>query len=596
MATIQGTNGSDTLTGSDAADEIYGYAGNDVIDGVLGADRLYGGEGDDLFKFSAVQVSSPPPTERGLIDGGSGFDTIDVSNLSPAGLSFSDDELSLSVGSQQFLITNIERIRLGKSNDRITLPLRTDLLIEVDAGDGDDQFQVSGNIAAYGGNGNDSFFISSSISNGNTFGKIDGGAGTDTLRTNISFVVDLAAGTATAYQSSYQVSGIENVELDAYGAAAAYGDDKANRLTVWLDLGSGVTLDGRGGDDFLSGSKSGDKLYGGDGADTIEGLDGNDYLYGGAGDDILIGGAGDDFIDGGAGYEMLTYNGVFETFAPVVENGQTVIHSDTDGTDTLVNIEKINFLDGSLIFDTDAVGAQLIRLYDTVLQRQPDSVGLDFYLDLVQDRGATIVDVANDLINSPEFKVATGSLNSEQFVEYVYQNALGRASDPEGLAFYVKQLDAGLSRAELLLSFSESGEHRALTADLTANGYFDTDDTYQNIALLYDGGLGRLPDAGGLTYYAEAVKDGRLSLAQVAADFAGSSEFQAATAGKDNGEIVDFIYQNTLDRAPDAVGRAFYTDVLNKGGGVAAILQDVALSQEHFNLFSSHITYGIDVI
>lgn len=533
---------------------------------MLGADRLYGGEGDDLFKFSAVQVSSPPPTDRGLIDGGSGFDTIDVSNLSPVEFRYLGVELTLKVGSQLFSISNIERVLLGRLSDYVYIPLRTDPLIEVDAGDGDDRFHVSGNVAAYGGNGDDRFFISPSITDGKTFGKVDGGVGIDTLQTNISFVVDLVEGTATSFESTYQVSGIENVELSAYGAAAAYGDDNANRLTVWSDSGYGVTLDGRGGDDFLSGSKSGDKLYGGDGDDTIEGLDGNDYLYGGAGNDILIGGAGDDFIDGGAGYEMLTYNGVFETFAPVVENGQTVIHSDTDGTDTLVNIEKINFLDGSLIFDTDAVGAQLIRLYDTVLQRQPDSVGLDLYLDLVQDRGATIVDVANDLINSPEFKAATGSLNSEQFVEYVYQNALGRASDPEGLAFYVKQLDAGLSRAELLLSFSESGEHRALTADLTANGYFDTDDTYQNIALLYDGGLGRLPDAGGLTYYAEAVKDGRLSLAQVAADFAGSSEFQAATAGKDNGEIVDFIYQNTLDRAPDAVGRAFYTDVLNKGG------------------------------
>lgn len=166
-------------------------------------------------------------------------------------------------------------------------------------------------------------------------------------------------------------------------------------------------------------------MYGGAGDDALHGLGGNDFLYGGGGDDILVGGAGDDHIDGGASYETLNYTGVFETFLPSTVNGRAVIRSATDGIDTLVDIEKIAFLDGDLIFDQDAVGSQLIRLYDTVLQRAPDPAGLDFYLDLIQDRGATITDVANDLINSPEFKTATGSLNDEQFVEYVYQQALG---------------------------------------------------------------------------------------------------------------------------------------------------------------------------
>lgn len=134
-----------------------------------------------------------------------------------------------------------------------------------------------------------------------------------------------------------------------------------------------------------------------------------------------------------------------------------------------------------------------------------------------------------------------------------------------------------------------------MAAPLLSDGYFDTDDSYQHVALLYDGGLGRLPDAAGLTYYAENVKSGKLTLTQVAADFAGSTEFKSVIADKDNGQIVDFIYQNTLDRAPDAAGRAYYTGLLDHGSNAAGILQEIALSQEHFNLFSSHITYGIDV-
>jgi hypothetical protein len=85
-------------------------------------------------------------------------------------------------------------------------------------------------------------------------------------------------------------------------------------------------------------------------------------------------------------------------------------------------------------------------------------------------------------------------------------NLLGRTSDADGKAYWTGRLDAGLSRGELLIGFSESGKHRAATAALVGQGYFDTDDTYQAIALLYDNFTGWRPDASGLTYWSEQVK------------------------------------------------------------------------------------------
>ena len=55
-------------------------------------------------------------------------------------------------------------------------------------------------------------------------------------------------------------------------------------------------MDGRGGDDVLTGAGANDTLYGGDGNDTLDGGDGNDGLYGQAGDDGISGGGGDDQI------------------------------------------------------------------------------------------------------------------------------------------------------------------------------------------------------------------------------------------------------------------------------------------------------------
>jgi hypothetical protein len=314
------------------------------------------------------------------------------------------------------------------------------------------------------------------------------------------------------------------------------------------------------------------------------------------GDDILIGGEGSDRLDGGDGRDKAIYQTLFN-FASIDRSldGDLIV-SAAEGRDTVTNVEFLQFTDGAFISDSDSVGAQISRLYDAVLQRQPDNNGFDFYLDQIEDRKVSILGVANDLIGSDEFQQATGQLTNAQFVDYIYRHTLGRAPDAGGKGYYTQHLDSGLSRGAMLVSFSESSEHRALTADEVGAGYFNTDDTYQSVALLYDGFAGRLPDAGGLTYYAEKVKSGALTLSQVANDFAGSAEFRAAISGKTNGQIVDYIYQNTLDRPAEAGGKAFYTSQLDSGATAAGVLLDVALSQEHYNLFASHIVYGIDVL
>jgi hypothetical protein len=206
-----------------------------------------------------------------------------------------------------------------------------------------------------------------------------------------------------------------------------------------------------------------------------------------------------------------------------------------------------------------------------------------------------LLTVAETFLNSAEFQAATGALSNAEYVEYLYNQALGRGSDVEGKAYWVDQLDSGTqSRADLLVGFSESNEHRSLTADLVAQGFFETDDAYQAIALLYDSFNGRKPDESGLIFYGEAVKNGTQTLAPIADDFAGSAEFQSATSGMKNGELVDFMYQNTLDRMPDAGGRAYYVNQLDSGMmDLGDILLDFSQSFKHYNLLAADITNGI---
>ena len=112
-------------------------------------------------------------------------------------------------------------------------------------------------------------------------------------------------------------------------------------------------LAGGGGDDHLIGGGGTDTLAGDGDVDTLEGGDGNDDLDGGAGDDELTGGAGDDTLDGGADSDTAHFSGSFADYSiHASESGDFTVTDDNpddaggdDGTDTLSNVETLEFAD-----------------------------------------------------------------------------------------------------------------------------------------------------------------------------------------------------------------------------------------------------------
>ncbi len=63
---------------------------------------------------------------------------------------------------------------------------------------------------------------------------------------------------------------------------------------------------GGSGNDFLSGRDGDDFLSGGPGDDRLFGFDDNDELYGGPGNDTLAAGFGDNYVSGGSGNDTIT--------------------------------------------------------------------------------------------------------------------------------------------------------------------------------------------------------------------------------------------------------------------------------------------------
>ncbi len=118
-------------------------------------------------------------------------------------------------------------------------------------------------------------------------------------------------------------------------------------------------------------------------------------------------------------------------------------------------------------------------------------------------------------------------------------------------------------------------------ATTTTNGvtgyssiYFIDSGSNAQIASLYQGVLGRQPDLPGLEYWQHQMASGAANLNQVAGAFRGSGEFLArfptASAPADHGgpndsAFVIQLYQNILNRAPDAGGQAFWDGQLASG-------------------------------
>jgi subtilisin-like proprotein convertase family protein/subtilisin family serine protease len=262
-------------------------------------------------------------------------------------------------------------------------------------------------------------------------------------------------------------------------------------LASVIDLNSGASSTIDGAPFQIATGSIIENVIGGDGNDTFtgngadnffRGMRGNDTLIGGSGNDSLDGGAGNDTIDGGAGNDTVSYAGKVTDYA-VVRNAdgsvrvtdqrafaQVVGGPQGDGADTLKNIEKLTFTDNSIMFDTQGVPGQAYRLYKAAFDREPDLPGLGFW---IHNLGTTwtLKAVADAFIASPEFASLYGSKPSDAaFIDLLYRNVLDRAPEPAGFAGWQGALSGGMSRADVLIGFSESPENNNNVATLIANG------------------------------------------------------------------------------------------------------------------------------
>ena len=254
------------------------------------------------------------------------------------------------------------------------------------------------------------------------------------------------------------------------------------------------------------------------------------------------------------------------------------------GTDTLFHVQKLLFLDGEVTVNPNDAPAIVTRLYEGAFGRAPDSTGLSHFTASIE-HGTTVRDVASALTASPEFQSHAGTLGNPAFVSALYQNVLNRTAGADEVQYWSSQLDAGVGRADVIVSIAQSGEAVSISQNaLHASPLFALDEHAAQVARLYDTAFGRDPDRAGLEAWRGFLDQGGPGhgLGDVANAFAGSPEFTARYGQAGTDAYVTALYQNTLHRAPDEAGRAHWDAVLDSGTETRAqVALDFSESPEH---------------
>ena len=160
-----------------------------------------------------------------------------------------------------------------------------------------------------------------------------------------------------------------------------------------------------------------------------------------------------------------------------------------------------------------------------------------------------------------------GAAAARLFVMQQYRDFLAREGDAAGIQGWVDYLQAETdSRLQVVDAFVSSNEFSGFVAP---------------VVRLYFATYLRVPDYAGLTFNAGLVRNGSVTLAQLADFFTQGPEFMATYGSLDNPQFVTLLYNNVLGRAPDAAGLAGWVALLQSGYTRGQVLLGFSDSTEY---------------
>ena len=198
---------------------------------------------------------------------------------------------------------------------------------------------------------------------------------------------------------------------------------------------------------------------------------GDDTLTGNSLKNQLTGGLGNDVINGGEGTDISLYIGSKQNFLIHKSSDNLTVNDQkgTEGVDSLSNIERLQFSDVSIAFDTGSTesAGMTARLLgaafgsEAIANKVYAGIGISLF-----DNGSTFEQVAQLAINTGLISAPSNA----EFISAIWKNVVGSAIDSNSLQFYSQALENNqMTQASLLTLASQTDETNSIVESIGIN-------------------------------------------------------------------------------------------------------------------------------
>lgn len=200
-----------------------------------------------------------------------------------------------------------------------------------------------------------------------------------------------------------------------------------------------------------------------------------DILIGGPGNDTLTGGLGNDFLDGGNGADYATWSTSSTHFTLGYAGGTWTIRDQTgsEGVDTVVNVEKLQFSDKTVTIESKAHGAygdlpnQLYQFFAVAFNAAP---GVE-YMDQLAEAyrfGLSVKQIVDIFTTKHQFTDAYPSTlghleTATTLVANIVKNSATTQAKNEAIGDITYVLDAGWSMGDVIYTVFGNLANKPLT-------------------------------------------------------------------------------------------------------------------------------------
>ena len=176
---------------------------------------------------------------------------------------------------------------------------------------------------------------------------------------------------------------------------------------------------------------------GGPNAETLTGNNGTDTLSGLGGNDTLVGMFGNDALTGGAGRDLAVYSGARSQYTVTKGSGNFTVARTGEGTDTLVEVERLQFSEDNLALDLEGSAGSVAKVLGILFGAA--SVSNTTYAGI--GIGAMDAGLSYDGLMGAAINAVFPGISNAALVDLLYFNLVGIHPDVATAQPFVAYLD-----------------------------------------------------------------------------------------------------------------------------------------------------------